>query len=85
MNSFKNIINKIMKFTDNEKIGYFYIILVSVLYSSVDFNNTFPYSGGWFVNYVQLIDNGKYPYRDFYYYLPPLNLIIGDCESFSVN
>ena len=40
------------------------------------FFNTFPQSEGWFVNYIELIMAGKMPYRDFYYYLPPLNLLI---------
>lgn len=56
------------------------LLLVGVIlaYSSLYFANTYPISEGWGVNYSELIFGGKVPYRDFYYYLPPLNLLI-DC------
>lgn len=56
--------------------GEIAIILVIIMYSLNYFNNTYPYSEGWFVNYVELVDRGMFPYKDFYYYLPPLNLLI---------
>ena len=61
-----------------EKKWYYMIIiaLVIIIYSLNYFNNTFPYSEGWFVNYAELVNQGKFPYRDFYYYLPPLNLFL---------
>ena len=52
------------------------IFLAVVCYSAIYANNTFPISEGWNVNYVELIWHGKVPYRDFYYYLPPLNLLV---------
>lgn len=57
-------------------LGYLIIIAVEFFFSSNYFFNTFPQSEGWFVNYIELIMAGKMPYRDFYYYLPPLNLLI---------
>lgn len=57
-------------------LGYLIIIAVELFFSSNYFFNTFPQSEGWFVNYIELIMAGKMPYRDFYYYLPPLNLLI---------
>ena len=47
-----------------------------VAYSLLYFNNTYPVSEGWGINYAELMAHGKVPYRDFYYYLPPLNLLI---------
>ena len=52
------------------------IFLAVVCYSAIYADNTFPISEGWNVNYVELIWHGKVPYRDFYYYLPPLNLLV---------
>ena len=52
------------------------IFLAVVCYSAIYANNTFPISEGWNVNYVELIWHGKVPYRDFYYYLPPLKLLV---------
>ncbi len=49
-----------------------------VAYSLLYFNNTYPISEGWGVNYAELMFRGKFPYRDFYYYLPPLNLWIDE-------
>ena len=57
-------------------LGALAIAVVIVIYSYNYFNNTFPYSEGWFVNYVELVKRGQFPYRDFFYYLPPLNLLI---------
>ncbi len=47
-----------------------------LLYSSLYFFNTFPISESWTVYYVEMILRGNVPYRDFYYYLPPLNLLV---------
>lgn len=57
-------------------IGALFIVLVSLAYSSLYFFNTFPISEGWNVNYAELFLQGKMPYRDFYYYLPPLPLFL---------
>lgn len=60
----------------NAWMGAFFIVLVSLAYSSLYFFNTFPISEGWNVNYAELFLHGKMPYRDFYYYLPPLSLLL---------
>ncbi len=52
------------------------LAVVMVMYASIYFGNTFPVSEGWNVNYAELVLRGKLPYRDFYYYLPPLNILI---------
>lgn len=49
---------------------------IVVAYSLLYFDNTYPISDGWGINFVELMFHGKVPYRDFYYYLPPLNLWI---------
>ncbi len=50
-------------------------MLASVIfYHFFYFNNVFPISDGWGVYYSELLERGAVPYRDFYYYLMPLNL-----------
>lgn len=60
----------------NARMGALLIVLVSLAYSSLYFFNTFPISEGWNVNYAELFLRGNMPYRDFYYYLPPLSLFL---------
>lgn len=48
------------------------IIAFSLLYGF----NTLPITDGWGIYYVELLKHGSFPYRDFFYYLPPLNLLI---------
>ena len=45
-------------------------------YYAIYFNKAFPYAEGWHAYYAELIKAGNVPYRDFFYYLPPLNLVI---------
>lgn len=52
------------------------ILIVTTLLYSYTYFNTFPVSEGWGIMYAEQIFQGKVPYRDFYYYLPPLNLLI---------
>lgn len=52
------------------------LCVVILAYSSIYFANTMPITEGWNVNYAELALHGKFPYRDFYYYLPPLNILI---------
>ena len=49
--------------------------ILCVAYFSLYINKTFPFQEGWYTNYNELIKCGKIPYRDFYYYLPPLDLL----------
>ena len=48
--------------------------LFIVAYNWIWFNKTFTLSEGWAEFYVELMNRGKVPYRDFYYFLPPLSL-----------
>ena len=50
------------------------LVAVIVGFSMVYFNNTYPISEGWGVFNAELMNHGKVPYRDFYFYLPPLSL-----------
>ena len=65
-------------FNDNKdkKLYGFLLIIFVILYSFIWLNKAFPSSEGWAEFYVGLIDSGKTPYKDFYYFLPPLNLFI---------
>lgn len=57
---------------------FFFLLAVVLLlaYQLIYWNKTYPITEGWGINYVNLIISGKIPYKDFYYYLPPLNLLI---------
>lgn len=58
------------------KIALGAVILIAVL-SFYFFSyalKTFPFTEGWGEYYVELMKQGLMPYRDFYYYLPPVNL-----------
>lgn len=53
------------------------LLCVAVLaYHTLYFNSVLPVSEGWGIYYVELLNRGQFPYRDFAYYLPPLNLLI---------
>lgn len=72
----KKIINFIKK---HEKILFLSILTIfCIVFFSSYFFTTFPYSQGWGEFYADLVFDGKIPYKDFYYYLPPYNLIL-DC------
>lgn len=53
------------------------LLCIAVLaYHVLYFNSVLPVSEGWGIYYVELLNRGQVPYRDFAYYLPPLNLLI---------
>lgn len=52
------------------------LLVLFISYFGVYWNRLIPYSEGWGINYAELISSGKVPYRDFYFYMPPLNLFI---------
>ena len=59
----------------------FYEMLIALgiaVFHLIYFNKAFPASEGWHITYVKLMQEGKMPYRDFYYYLPPLDLFVSD-------
>lgn len=61
----------------HEKLVFAIVLIgVSLVYFSFYLYRTIPYTEGWGLFYSGLIKDGKFPYRDFYYYLPPLNLIL---------
>lgn len=60
-----------------QKLIFGIILAISVIaYNFIWLNKTFTLSEGWAFFYNGLLAEGKVPYRDFYYYLPPLNLLI---------
>lgn len=76
----KNILLTINNFINKyEKLLFLMIVLILCFFFFYSFSiHTIPYTQGWGNAYVDLVFSGKFPYRDFYYYLPPLNIII-DC------
>lgn len=48
------------------------VIIYGLLYAT----RVYSMSNGWAYTYYSLMQEGKIPYRDFYYYLPPGNLLI---------
>lgn len=52
------------------------LVLSVILYNFVWLNKSFTLSEGWSEFYIGLINEGKLPYKDFYYFLPIFNLCI---------
>ncbi len=52
------------------------LVLAVILYHFVWLDKTFIMAEGWAGFYDALLAQGKIPYRDFYYYLPPFNLVV---------
>lgn len=52
------------------------LAVILVIYSFLWLNSCAPITEHWQLYYVVLAKRGLLPYRDFYYYLPPLNFII---------
>jgi hypothetical protein len=50
-------------------------IFVVFIYNLIFFNRFYPITEGWFSTYAWLFNHGEFPYRDFYFLLPPLYLI----------
>lgn len=60
-----------------EKFIYGLLLAVlTIIYNFVWIDKTFIMAEGWSEFYAGLLDKGKVPYRDFYYYMPPLNLLV---------
>lgn len=53
-----------------------FLCIGALAYSSLYLNNVYPFTEGWGIYYVELIKQGQVPYRDFYFYLPPLTLLV---------
>lgn len=69
---------KIAYFIQKYEKTFFFVLLVvfCILFLSTYLFTTIPLTQGWGEFYVDIISSGKVPYKDFYYYIPPLNLII---------
>lgn len=50
-------------------------VLMCALYCIGPMEHTIPWTEGWGEAYADLMDAGKFPYRDFYYYMPPADLL----------
>ncbi len=67
---------------DNEerkkyKVIYGLVLTIFVVFFNfIWLNKAYPMAEGWSEIYSGLLDNGKIPYKDFYYYLPPLSLFV---------
>lgn len=74
----KKIINNIDDYIDKHSRGIFLILIILFILcvSSTYIFTTFPLSSGWGQHYSNLMLSGKVPYKDFYYYLPPYNLLL---------
>lgn len=59
-----------------EVIVIVFLLIFVALYNFIWLNRSFCMAEGWAKVYCEMIKMGKIPYRDFYYYLPPINLLI---------
>lgn len=50
------------------------LIILLVSYYLLYLNRCYPVNEGWHITYAKLLLSGKVPYRDFYYYMPPLDI-----------
>ncbi|MFH1824992.1 MAG: glycosyltransferase family 39 protein [Candidatus Firestonebacteria bacterium] len=50
-------------------------IVIIAIYNLIFFNRFYPITEGWFSTYAYLFNHGQMPYKDFYFYLPPLYLV----------
>lgn len=51
------------------------LAVLTLLYHILFFNRFFPIQEGWFNVYAHYVRSGCVPYRDFYFFLPPLYLL----------
>lgn len=52
------------------------LTMILVGYMSLSFNRYLPMQEGWFTYYSQLMDQGRFPYRDFYVHIQPIYLYL---------
>jgi hypothetical protein len=57
-------------------LGIFVCLITMGIYNFLFFNRYLPVCYDWFSVYAHYINNGQLPYRDFYFFLPPLYLYI---------
>ena len=50
------------------------LAILLVMYYLLYLNRCYPVNEGWHIAYAELVMKGKIPYRDFYYYMPPLDI-----------
>lgn len=61
----------------NNKILYGFLLAAAVIaYNFIWLNRTFTMSEGWTKVYISMMQEGKTVYKDFFYFLPPLNLLM---------
>jgi len=54
------------------------LMLIVFSYSIISFNKYLPVQEGWFQFYHMLMDEGKFPYRDFYIPIQPVFVLLTD-------
>lgn len=58
------------------KIYWLIPIFIILIYNLIFFNKYYPITEGWFSTWAWLFHQGQFPYRDFYFILPPFFLIL---------
>ncbi len=64
--------NSLVNRFNDEYFYLFLLILTSLFYNLLFVNRTMNHIVGWNQFSARLIDEGKVPYRDYFYYLPPI-------------
>lgn len=67
------ISNKLSKF---DKFYWIIPLLVILIYNMIFFNKYLPLTEGWFSTYAWMLNHGQFPYKDFYFILPPFYLVL---------
>jgi len=60
----------------SDYVYLFFLILASLVFNLLFVNRTMNHIVGWQQFCARLFDEGKVPYRDYYYYLPPFYLLL---------
>ncbi len=62
---------------NKERIIFAVILVIFILiYHSLWINKTYTMTEGWAAFFDELMIRGKVPYKDFYYQMPPINLLL---------
>lgn len=64
-----------MKLSKIDKFFWLVPLFVIFIYNFIFLYRFYPITEGWFSVYAWMINNGQFPYRDFYFFLTPLYLI----------
>ena len=67
---------EVCEFDSRYKTAFFLTLTVVGFYLLLIYNKYLPVQEGWFSEYGALMNSGKLPYKDFYFFTQPISLLI---------